>query len=96
MNGKVSFMSWALNRFNIAGFHRLWRLTYSHHGAFGALAFGIEQVSGTCPRNSNSSATEAKDQKIEVLGSLPNKVGAKDIILAIIGKIELPGELAMY
>ncbi len=37
-----------------------------------------------------------KTMKIEVRGSLPNKVGAKDIILAIIGRLALPEELAMY
>ena len=62
------------------------------HGAFGALAFGIgtsevEHVLATHTLQQQ----KPKTMKIEVLGSLPNKVGAKDIILAIIGKIGTAG-----
>ncbi len=62
------------------------------HGAFGALAFGIgtsevEHVLAT----QTLQQQKPKTMKIEVCGSLPNKVGAKDIILAIIGKIGTAG-----
>ena len=62
------------------------------HGAFGALAFGIgtsevEHVLAT----QTLQQQKPKTMKIEVRGSLPNKVGAKDIILAIIGKIGTAG-----
>jgi 3-isopropylmalate/(R)-2-methylmalate dehydratase large subunit len=58
------------------------------HGAFGALAFGIgtsqvEHVLAT----QTLKQTRAKSMKVEVNGSLPLGVTAKDIILAIIGKI---------
>ena len=64
----------------------------STHGAFGALAFGIgtsevEHVLATqC-----LSQFKSKTMKIEVQGKLPNGVTAKDIILAIIGKIGIGG-----
>ena len=62
------------------------------HGAFGALAFGIgtsevEHVLAT----QTLQQQKPKTMKIEICGSLPNKVGAKDIILAIIGKIGTAG-----
>ena len=62
------------------------------HGAFGALAFGIgtsevEHVLAT----QTLQQQKPKTMKIEVRGSLPNKVVAKDIILAIIGKIGTAG-----
>ena len=62
------------------------------HGAFGALAFGIgtsevEHVLAT----QTLQQQKPKTMKIEVCGSLPKKVGAKDIILAIIGKIGTAG-----
>ena len=58
------------------------------HGAFGALAFGIgtsqvEHVLATQTLKQN----RAKTMLIEVNGKLPIGVTAKDIILAIIGKI---------
>ena len=62
------------------------------HGAFGALAFGIgtsevEHVLAT----QTLQQQKPKTMKIEVCGSLAKKVGAKDIILAIIGKIGTAG-----
>ncbi|MFB6275457.1 MAG: 3-isopropylmalate dehydratase large subunit [Halothece sp.] len=64
----------------------------STHGAFGALAFGIgtsevEHVLAT----QTLQARKPKNMKITVEGSLPVGVTAKDIILAIIGKIGTAG-----
>ena len=62
------------------------------HGAFGALAFGI----GTSEVE-HVMATQTLQQKkpktmlVEVSGTLPKNVTAKDIILAIIGKIGTAG-----
>ncbi|HEY6905592.1 MAG TPA: 3-isopropylmalate dehydratase large subunit, partial [Candidatus Acidoferrales bacterium] len=62
------------------------------HGAFGALAFGIgtsevEHVLATqC-----MSQFKSKTMKIDVQGKRPRGVTAKDIILAIIGKIGIGG-----
>jgi 3-isopropylmalate/(R)-2-methylmalate dehydratase large subunit len=62
------------------------------HGAFGALAFGIgtsevEHVFATqC-----LSQFKSKTMKIDVQGKRPRGVTAKDIILAIIGKIGIGG-----
>ena len=62
------------------------------HGAFGALAFGIgtsevEHVFATqC-----LSQFKSKTMKIDVQGPRPRGVTAKDIILAIIGKIGIGG-----
>ncbi|MEP1447560.1 MAG: 3-isopropylmalate dehydratase large subunit [Paraglaciecola sp.] len=58
------------------------------HGAFGALAFGIgtsqvEHVFAT----QTLKQSKAKSMKVQVNGSLPIGITAKDIILAIIGKI---------
>ena len=64
----------------------------STHGAFGALAFGIgtseiEHVLATqC-----LSQFKSKTAKVEVSGKRPKGVTAKDIILAIIGKIGIAG-----
>jgi len=64
----------------------------STHGALGALAFGIgtsevEHVLATqCLSQSKS-----KTMKIEVRGNSPHGVTAKDIVLAIIGKIGIDG-----
>ncbi|MPZ10952.1 MAG: 3-isopropylmalate dehydratase large subunit [Kiloniellaceae bacterium] len=62
------------------------------HGAFGALAFGIgtsevEHVLAT----QTLIQTPAKNMRISVDGALPVGVTAKDLILAIIGKIGTAG-----
>ena len=64
----------------------------STHGAFGALAFGIgtsevEHVLAT----QTLIQKPAKTMRIEVNGALAPGVGAKDMILAIIGKIGTAG-----
>ena len=64
----------------------------STHGAFGALAFGIgtsevEHVLAT----QTLIQTRAKNMRITVDGDLPTGVTAKDITLAIIGKIGTAG-----
>src|SRR6185369_13425835 len=64
----------------------------STHGAFGALAFGIgtsevEHVLAT----QTLVQKPAKNMLVQVEGKLPNGVSAKDIILAIIGKIGTAG-----
>jgi len=64
----------------------------STHGAMGALAFGIgtsevEHVLAT----QTLLQTPAKNMKVEVLGRLPIGVRAKDMILAIIGRIGVGG-----
>ena len=62
------------------------------HGAFGALAFGIgtsevEHVLAT----QTLMQKPAKNMRITVDGALPTGVTAKDLILAIIGKIGTAG-----
>ncbi|MGL4838148.1 MAG: 3-isopropylmalate dehydratase large subunit, partial [Shewanella sp.] len=62
------------------------------HGAFGALAFGIgtsevEHVLAT----QTLRQLQAKTMKIEVRGQVTDGVTAKDIVLAIIGKIGMDG-----
>lgn len=64
----------------------------STHGAFGALAFGIgtsevEHVLAT----QTLIQKRAKNMRITVNGDLPNGVTAKDVVLAIIGKIGTAG-----
>jgi len=64
----------------------------STHGAFGALAFGIgtsevEHVLAT----QTLIQKRAKNMRITVDGTLPDGVTAKDIVLAIIGKIGTAG-----
>ncbi|HEY9106831.1 MAG TPA: 3-isopropylmalate dehydratase large subunit [Roseateles sp.] len=64
----------------------------STHGAFGALAHGIgtsevEHVLAT----QTLSAKKAKNLLVKVDGKLPAGCGAKDIVLAIIGKIGTAG-----
>ncbi|MCG9697784.1 3-isopropylmalate dehydratase large subunit [Shewanella sp. Isolate11] len=62
------------------------------HGAFGALAFGIgtsevEHVMAT----QTLRQLKAKTMKIEVQGQVADGITAKDIVLAIIGKIGMDG-----
>jgi 3-isopropylmalate/(R)-2-methylmalate dehydratase large subunit len=62
------------------------------HGAFGALAFGIgtsevEHVMAT----QTLRQLKAKTMKIEVRGQVADGITAKDIVLAIIGKIGMDG-----
>jgi 3-isopropylmalate/(R)-2-methylmalate dehydratase large subunit len=62
------------------------------HGAFGALAFGIgtsevEHVLAT----QTLRQLPAKTMKVEVRGSVTDGVTAKDIVLAIIGKLGMDG-----
>ncbi|MFD1703851.1 3-isopropylmalate dehydratase large subunit [Methylopila henanensis] len=64
----------------------------STHGAFGALAHGIgtsevEHVLAT----QTLIQTKARNMRITVDGALPEGVGAKDVILAIIGEIGTAG-----
>lgn len=64
----------------------------STHGAFGALAFGIgtsevEHVLAT----QTLRLKKSKNMKVQVDGELPSGVTAKDIILAIIGRIGTAG-----
>jgi 3-isopropylmalate/(R)-2-methylmalate dehydratase large subunit len=64
----------------------------STHGAFGALAHGIgtsevEHVLAT----QTLLARKARNMLVKVEGSLPKGCGAKDIVLAIIGKIGTAG-----
>ncbi len=64
----------------------------STHGAFGALAFGVgtsevEHVLAT----QTLIMKRAKNMRITVTGALPFGVAAKDVILAIIGKIGTAG-----
>ena len=64
----------------------------STHGAFGALAHGIgtsevEHVMAT----QTLLAKKAKNMLVRVEGTLPKGCGAKDIVLAIIGKIGTAG-----
>ena len=64
----------------------------STHGAFGALAFGIgtsevEHVLAT----QSLRQLHAKNMQVDVSGTLPIGVTAKDIVLAIIGKIGTAG-----
>jgi 3-isopropylmalate/(R)-2-methylmalate dehydratase large subunit len=64
----------------------------STHGAFGALAHGIgtsevEHVLAT----QTLLAKKAKNMLIKVEGTLPRGCGAKDVVLAIIGKIGTAG-----
>jgi len=64
----------------------------STHGAFGALAFGIGTTEvGHVLATQCVLQRRPKTLAIEIDGSLPAGVGAKDIILAIIGRIGVDG-----
>ncbi|MBX3117893.1 MAG: 3-isopropylmalate dehydratase large subunit [Fimbriimonadaceae bacterium] len=65
----------------------------STHGAFGALAFGIgtTEVEHVLATQTLRTPGKAKSLGIEVRGELPEGVGAKDVILAIIRKIGAGG-----
>lgn len=62
------------------------------HGAFGALAFGIgtSEVEHVLATQTLRQA-KAKTMKIEVKGKLAEGITAKDLVLAIIGKIGMDG-----
>lgn len=62
------------------------------HGAFGALAFGIgtSEVEHVLATQTLKQA-RAKTMKIEVIGKLANGITAKDMVLAMIGKIGSAG-----
>ena len=62
------------------------------HGAFGALAFGIgtSEVEHVLATQTLKQAT-AKTMKIEVQGQVSSGITAKDIVLAIIGKLSASG-----
>ena len=62
------------------------------HGAFGALAFGIGTSEGEHVLATQTlRQSPAKNMLIKVTGKLPEHCGAKDIVLAIIGKIGTAG-----
>ena len=64
----------------------------STHGAFGALAFGIGSTEvGHVMATQCLLQRRPKTMAIDVAGTLPAGVGAKDIILAIIGKCGVDG-----
>ena len=64
----------------------------STHGAFGALAFGIGTTEvGHVLATQCVLQRRAKTLAVDVNGTLPPGVGAKDIILAIIGRIGVNG-----
>ena len=64
----------------------------STHGAFGALAFGIGTTEvGYVLATQTLPQRPAKTFNIRVDGTLPQGVGAKDLILAIISKIGIGG-----
>ena len=64
----------------------------STHGAFGALAFGIGTTEvGHVLATQCVLQRKPKTMKVHVDGRLPNGVGAKDLILAIIAKIGAGG-----
>lgn len=62
------------------------------HGAFGALAFGIgtSEVEHVLASQTLKQA-RAKTMKIEAIGELANGITAKDLVLAMIGKIGSAG-----
>lgn len=66
----------------------------STHGAFGAIAFGVgtSQVRDILATQTMA-ISKPKVRKIQVNGRLANGVGAKDLILAIIGRLGVNGGL---
>jgi 3-isopropylmalate/(R)-2-methylmalate dehydratase large subunit len=64
------------------------------HGAFGAIAFGVgtSQVRDILATQTMA-ISKPKVRRINVNGMLPKGVGAKDLILAIIGKLGVNGGL---
>ena len=72
--------------------HRLRRQPHRTHGAFGALAFGIGTTEvGHVLATQCLLQRRPKTLAIEVTGELRAGVTAKDLILAIIGKIGVSG-----
>jgi 3-isopropylmalate/(R)-2-methylmalate dehydratase large subunit len=64
----------------------------STHGAFGALAFGIgASECETVLATQTLRQTRAKNMQVEIVGKLSPGVAAKDIILALIGKLGSAG-----
>lgn len=64
----------------------------STHGAFGALAFGIGTTEvGHVLATQCLLQRKPKTLEVNIEGALPDGVGAKDLILAIIGKIGVNG-----
>ncbi len=64
----------------------------STHGAFGALAFGIGSTEvGHVLATQTLLQRKPKTMAVNINGTLPDGVGAKDIILALIGKIGVDG-----
>ena len=64
------------------------------HGAFGALAFGIgASECGTVMATQCLWQTRAKTLRVRIDGTLPRHVGAKDMVLSLIGKIGADGAI---
>ena len=64
----------------------------STHGAFGALAFGIGASECECVMATQTlRQSRAKNLRVEVDGVLPRGVSAKDVILAIVGRLGASG-----
>jgi 3-isopropylmalate/(R)-2-methylmalate dehydratase large subunit len=64
----------------------------STHGAFGALAFGIGASECECVMATQTlRQTRAKNLRIDVSGALQPGVAAKDVILAIVGRLGASG-----
>jgi 3-isopropylmalate/(R)-2-methylmalate dehydratase large subunit len=65
----------------------------STHGAFGALAFGIgtSEVEHVLATQTLTQSRKPKNFKVEITGTLPQNVFAKDIILKVISQIGTAG-----
>ena len=64
----------------------------STHGAFGALAFGIGASECGCVMATQTlRQTRARNLRVNVNGALPPGVAAKDVILAIVGRLGASG-----